>query len=218
LVFCLWQLHSPTLILFDLGRVLIRICDDWRHAARVAGVPVQAELGPDQQRVLYDAVCRAEVGQLDGDAFAQLAAELFGAEKRDVEVISQAYLLDPCDGAVELIDAVRSAGLRTACLTNTYDTHWRILTDPARPYAAILNRLDQQFASHLMGLRKPDEPCYRHVERATGASGQEIVFFDDIKENVAAAEAIGWRAFRVDPAGDPIAQMRTRLREIGIAV
>jgi len=67
------------------------------------------------------------------------------------------------------------------------------------------------------GLRKPDDAIYAHVERATGVPGGQIVFFDDVEENVEAARRRGWRACHVDPRpDDPLSQVRAFLAAQGI--
>jgi FMN phosphatase YigB (HAD superfamily) len=65
-------------------------------------------------------------------------------------------------------------------------------------------------------LAKPDPAIYRAFERATAHASDEILFFDDLPENVAAARALGWRAERVNPHADTIGQMRQSLRKFGV--
>ena len=58
-------MSSPIrLVCFDLGRVLIRICDGWREACGAAGVeaPV-AELSREQWAGLLELINRIEVGE-----------------------------------------------------------------------------------------------------------------------------------------------------------
>ena len=70
-----------------------------------------------------------------------------------------------------------------------------------------------RFASHLARLRKPDEALFAHVERVAGVPAESIVFFDDLRDNVVAAERRGWRGHWIDPALDePIGQIRHHLR------
>lgn len=54
--------------------------------------------------------------------------------------------------------------------------------------------LDGWVVSGACGVVKPAPGIYREVERGSGASGSELVFIDDRQENVAGAEALGWRA------------------------
>lgn len=79
-----------------------------------------------------------------------------------------------------------------------------------------LDRLTYRFASHLAGMRKPEDRIYAHVESETRVSGERIVFFDDIMENVEAAQRRGWQAIVIAQDGDPIAQAREHLMRLGV--
>lgn len=206
------------LVCFDLGRVLVRICRNWQHACEQTGVAVPAS-EPDERALaaLEEAVCASEVGAIDLDAFCERAAPLLGLACEDVAKLSDAYLLGPYPGAGELLDELSATGVATACLSNTNANHWRILTDPADDLGRVVTRLDHHFASHLVRLRKPDDAIYAHVEQTVGAAGESIVFFDDLKDNIAAAARRGWRAHWIDPSlDDPIAQIRRHLGDHGI--
>lgn len=210
--------HPIELVVFDLGRVLIRICDGWAHACAVAGVaPPAAELSPRRQAALHDAVCASEVGDLDLAGFAAAAAPQLGIPADAVVALSDAYLLGPYPGASELLDDLRAAGVRTACLSNTNANHWRLMTDPSSPNVMPLDKLDFRFASHLVRMRKPEDRIYAHVERETGvAGGGGILFFDDLEPNIVAAARRGWRGHLVGIDADPITQARARLRAEGV--
>jgi putative hydrolase of the HAD superfamily len=67
-----------------------------------------------------------------------------------------------------------------------------------------------------MGLVKPDAAIYRAFERDAGAAPGEIVFFDDLAENVHAARACGWDSVLVDHEGDTAAQVLAALRSRGV--
>jgi putative hydrolase of the HAD superfamily len=130
--------------------------------------------------------------------------------------LQQAYLLGAYPGAHELIDDLCRAGVRTACLSNTTHNHWRMMHDPSGPHFLPLARMTHCFASFQIGLRKPDERIYAHVEHVTGVPPAGIVFFDDVEENVLAARQRGWHAHRITPDGDPILQERAHLRRHGV--
>lgn len=201
------------LVVFDLGRVLVRICDDWRQACTYAGVPLPGEMDPAQGLRIREFVLRQEVGSLAFSTFAQEAAPLMGLSPAQIRAFSEAYIRGPFPGSVELVDELSAAGVATACLSNTNDHHWELMSTPGHPSFFPLHKLRHRFASHLVGARKPDEAIYAHVERATGLPAEAILFFDDVIDNVEAAKKRGWNAERVDPAPDePIQQMRQTLR------
>jgi 2-haloacid dehalogenase len=54
------------------------------------------------------------------------------------------------------------------------------------------------------------------VERETGFSGDRIIFFDDLPENIAAAEARGWKGYVVPVGENPIPAIRGNLKEAGV--
>lgn len=212
--------HGIELVCFDLGRVLVRICSDWRHACEVAGISLPPGLGRSPPPPEVDAIaCRYDTGQIDLATFAREIAPLSGMTPQDIIRVQASYLLGAYPGVPELLDDLRPTGVRTACLSNTADAHWQMMQDRGSPNYLPLDRLDYRFASHLVGLRKPDEAIYRHVEQETNVSGRSIVFFDDVAENVEAARQRGWRACRIDPMpDDPISQIRGFLKSMSINV
>jgi putative hydrolase of the HAD superfamily len=210
----------PSLIVFDLGRVLIRICDGWRHACEVAGVTPPAAAGElsAEAAAIEAAVCAAEVGQLDLDGFARIVAPHMGLTPQQVIAVHTAYTRAPYPGTTQLLTDLRAQRVRTACLSNTNANHWRLMTAPAGMSFMPFELLDYQFASHLVRLRKPDDAIYAHVERATETPGEQIVFFDDVEENIAAAARRGWHAHLIRTDADPIAQAREHLRSRGLDI
>jgi HAD superfamily hydrolase (TIGR01509 family) len=205
------------LVVFDLGRVLIRICDSWRHACERAGIAVPtSELDSTADAALLELVKLSEVGRLSQEAFCAQAAPILGLTAAQVARLSDEYLLGPYPGVTELLDELNTVGVVTACLSNTNTNHWRMITDPASPNGLPVSRLDYRFASQLMGLRKPDDAIYAEVERVTGFAGEQIIFFDDLPANVDGAKVRGWNAIQIALDSDPVTQVRRHLREIGV--
>jgi putative hydrolase of the HAD superfamily len=200
------------LIVFDLGQVLVRVCDGWEDACRRVGIaPDRVQLSHRESAQMSEIVHRWDSGLIDLDQFAREVAPLRGLSALDVVRIHQAYLLGPFPGAVELVDELNDAGFQTACLSNTNAGHWKLMQTPGDPNFFPLDRLTFRFASHLVGTCKPDEKLFRHLEAHTQASGSKIIFFDDRSENVDAAKRIGWQAYRIEIDGDPVKQVRQHL-------
>jgi len=203
------------LICFDLGGVLIRLCDGWEHACERAGITPTKAITDDDKKQLVQLVHREEVGELDEGEFFSLASPLLGMSPHDAKAMSDAWLCGPFKGIDALLDAIHAAGLITACLSNTNENHWRAMTDPAHANHLPLDKLDHRFASHLVRDRKPNPSIYQHVEQATGTPPEApgaILFFDDSAENIDAANAQGWQVFHVTDAQNPIAQMTSHLK------
>ena len=214
------------LVVFDLGRVMIRLCGGWEHACRRAGVPFNAalELQQTKQQILHLFFLN-ETGQLDEAGWARGVAELSGLTPAQAAAVLDVWLDGPFPGWDALLDRLATTGVRTACLSNTNATHWRMMLGEHPDHLAQklpLHRLDFRFASHLIGAHKPDPAIYRHVEAHTGvypgagAGAGAIVFFDDAAPNVEGARACGWHAHRIDPAADPVTQVEACLRGHGV--
>jgi hypothetical protein len=59
---------------------------------------------------------------------------------------------------------------------------------------AIIDTLKIVYASHLMGLAKPDPAFYTHILEQENCSADRAVFIDDFPDNVEAARALGIRS------------------------
>jgi len=201
-------------VVFDLGRVLLRICDDWRHACRCAGVPLEPHVPDSDGKLrLRDYVFAHEVGKTTTDEFVSEVAPIMGISPGQVRAMSEAFILGRYEGAAELVDELCATGITTACLTNTSEHHWAMLSQVGHRAYFPLHRLTYRFASHLIRARKPDDAAYAHVERATGVPGSAILFFDDVHENVVGAKKHGWQAIWIDASlNDPLRQVRSELR------
>ncbi len=207
---------APRVVVFDLGGVVVRICRSWAEGCREAGIPhrPQAEAHLSHARVgeLLDAHQRGFLPC--ADFHTGLAECMQGAyTPAELEAIHTAWTREDYPGIADVINRIHVAGVDTACLSNTNASHWTILrTSPG------LARIRHQHASHLLGLAKPDPAIYRAFEKATGYAAKDIVFFDDLADNVAAAQSCGWRAVQVDHTGDTAAQVVAELARVGVRV
>ena len=120
-------------------------------------------------------------------------------------VAADAEAWSRCNPAlVAWLPAVRSAGLRTALLSNMPREQWAGLS----PGLDWLVDLDEVTLSFALGAAKPDVGPYRHCLGRLGVAPEEAVFVDDRIENVEAAAALGVHAFRytgVDMLRDELA-------------
>lgn len=223
------------IVVFDLGGVVVRICRDWAEGCAAAGLPFRDDaLLSEEMKARRRAVsARHGRGEIAcAEYYRELAATTGGLyTPEEVERVHHAWTRDEYPGVGALVHRLHEAGLETGVLSNTNHAHWVRLA-PARagggerpeyPTPSLIRHLH---ASHIMRLLKPDREIYHAFARATGFDGapgsrggpEHIVFFDDLPENVAAARAAGWQAFRVDHTGDTAAQMGGVLRGLGVRV
>ena len=69
--------------------------------------------------------------------------------------------------------------------------------------------------SHEVGLAKPDPAVYALVAARLGVEPQEIVFLDDVPDNIAAAQEAGWHAVHHVATPTSIAEMERILEAAG---
>lgn len=201
--------HVAPLVCFDLGGVLLRICHSWEEGCREAGIDVRET--PRAGPTLYDRnqlVIQYQTGGMDCESFFRAISDMLDGvySPHEIQQIHRAWVIEEYPGAETLVTELRAAGLTTACLSNTNPAHWQRM-----PGFPSVIKLDVRLASHELRLHKPDAAIYREAESILRRSGDEILFFDDLEENVAAARDVGWRTELIDPHADPIAQMRAYL-------
>lgn len=202
-------------VVFDLGGVLVRICRSWQEACARAGVAYEPSAS---ERLLATADERHEIshayerGRIAcADFFAGIARSTRGLISPEAfERVHRAWVIEEYPGVCTLIADLRRAGVRTGVLSNTNHSHWEDLRQ------GVAREVDHPHASHLLGERKPDQAIYRAFERAARCAPADLLFFDDLEDNVAAALRAGWQSVLVDHAADPARQMRRELIARGL--
>jgi len=192
-------------LLFDLGGVLVDVAPVDRMLASL-GLPTERELLA--RMVAIPPWIQLEVGEIDGPAFGQAFVDAFALDLDPARVVEEfeAWNLGFFEGAVETLMALRQRH-RTAVLSNTNEVHWKRLSGEM----AIASHVEVAFASHLIGLRKPDSACYLHVASRLGVEPGDLVFFDDNMANIEAALSLGIDAHRVEG----IEALREKLKDLG---
>lgn len=211
------------LVCFDWGGVILRICRSWAQGCEAAGLPVRGESGAsvwgERRRPLAKAF---EIGKLsEAEFFGQMAASmdhLYSSE--EIERIHAAWLLGEYAGVDAIVDRLVALPLiETGMLSNTNPHHWARQSPHPEGLLAhfpTAGKLKHRYASHLMGHAKPDATIYEEFARAVGRAPGEILFFDDLPDNIATAKACGWIAEQIDHTGDTAGQIEGHLRRHGV--
>ena len=170
------------------------------------------DLPEDQFRHLYAAMRhgydRGDVGakeywvRIAQAAKVELDAEQIGDLRRiDVAMWSNLH-----PAILRWVDKLRSAGLKTAVLSNMHDD----MVQHIRQNADWIARFDCLTLSSAVRMAKPDAEIFWHCLQCLRVAPQEALFIDDREPNVRAAEALGIRGI---VANSP-AQVRTQLDAI----
>ena len=204
------------LVCFDLGNVLIDVCNDWEEAFNLANLPPSPAMGdPNVCYQLTNLVELHECGHIETDQFDQQTAKLCQITTAQAATVNTVWLKKPYEGTDTLLEKMADANVRTACLSNTVAHHWQMMNDNT-PSRLPLDRLDYRFASHEIGQRKPSAAIYEHVENTCAVSPATILFFDDRRDNIAAATQRNWQTNIINSHEDPVAQLTARLTGQGI--
>lgn len=205
----------PRVVVFDLGGVVVRIARSWQEGCAAAGMPYH----PHVEQLLHAVPVRTLLDQHQRGAlpchafFASFSQLLQGAyTPQQLEAIHGAWTMEDYPGIQSVIEGLHAQGVPTACLSNTNASHW----DNGLRQSPAVARIQHPYASHHLGLAKPDPAIYAAFEKHSGFAAADIVFFDDLAENIAAARACGWDAVHVDHTGDTAHQVRRAVQERGV--
>jgi putative hydrolase of the HAD superfamily len=115
---------------------------------------------------------------------------------------------------VDMLDRVKAAGYRVACLTNNVTGgDGRDSGGDARSaqIAAIMGRFDVIVESSKVGVRKPERRFYEIACEQLGVVADECVFLDDLGINLKPAAAMGMTTIKVTSAEQAIKDLTAAL-------
>jgi len=188
---------APQVLMFDLGGVLVEFTGVRDLAILLPEHATAAEIVDRWMRCPHSEAFG--VGKLSLRDYAEhfvrdwgirLAPDAFLREYR-----SWSRRLYP--GAEALLDALRPR-YRLAALSNSNEAHW----DRNTRDLGITELFEVAISSHQVGLAKPDPAIYLAALARLNVAAADVVFFDDLKANVAAALDLGIRAFQVNGVED----------------
>jgi putative hydrolase of the HAD superfamily len=183
------QHSTRPVLVFDLGGVLL----DWNGIDPLMALS-QGRLPREEARRFWmhtPEVALLDTGRIQPQEFARLMddrLQLGLGTERMLQALDH-WLQGPFPGVSALLQQL-GRRYRLAVLSNNNALHWNKI---ARQFD-ILQHFDTCFASHQLGLRKPDRAVYQHVQQALQVEAAAIVFFDDNIECVEAAIQAGWHA------------------------
>jgi epoxide hydrolase-like predicted phosphatase len=142
-----------------------------------------------------------ERGAVTDDVFERDFAEMLGVESpRLIERLFGG--LRPEQAMIEAVGAARSAGIRTGLITNS----WGMGIYDRAP----LELFDATVISGDVGLHKPEPEIYLLGAERIGVPADRCLFVDDLRENVAGAEAVGMTAILHRDPETTVAELERR--------
>ncbi|OHD27211.1 MAG: hypothetical protein A2Y38_17645 [Spirochaetes bacterium GWB1_59_5] len=170
------------LYIFDMGGVLVQSFDVLPEAARRLGL--SESVFRQFARIDMDAL---SAGAISAQEYWSRFEAASGARVGE-DYWSTLFAPTLDTGMERLIRALRSNG-RVVCGTNTIGSHYDYLLR-----RGMYDCFDAVYASHLIGLCKPDQAFWLEILKVEGVAASDVFFIDDYPENVEAAEKLGIRS------------------------
>jgi HAD superfamily hydrolase (TIGR01509 family) len=182
-----------TWFVFDLGNTLIKLAYErvmeniCRDATVTRDELVEILEEPGSYRDM-------ERGAVSFWEFYELLCDKSGyrGSVREFHEVWSDFFDGPFPGAEELLERVR-ARYRVAFLSNSNEVHAELIP---RKFPSLFEKNDRFIFSHRFKVAKPDPEIFRRALETIGATPQQVVFIDDLSENVAAAKSLGIQAFQ----------------------
>ncbi|MEJ5283768.1 MAG: HAD-IA family hydrolase [Brevinematia bacterium] len=186
--------NNIKLIIFDLGNVIFKIESDrtFLYWSKLTSLDVSFLRENFFSNGDYDAY---EMGDLSEDRFRKGFNHKinFNISKDDFSIGLNLMIVGLNSGIKEILETL-SEKVFLAVLSNTNKTHEKYIL---QNYTSILTNFEKLFLSHRIKCRKPEEKAYQTVLSYFKVSPSEAVFFDDLIENIEAANRIGINSFLI---------------------
>jgi putative hydrolase of the HAD superfamily len=179
----------PRGLLLDFGGVLTtNIWESFDAFCRDEGLPEGSvrRAFRDEPEALAD-LRLLETGEISDSEFAARFGPRLGIEETDGLIGRMFGGLGPDHEMIEAVRRLRGTGVRTGLISNSWGTG---IYQPR-----LLDELfDTVVISGEVGLHKPQPEIFRLGAERLGVEPEACVFVDDLRENVAGAEAVGMTA------------------------
>jgi glucose-1-phosphatase len=184
---------ATTWFLFDLGNTLIKLAYErvLENICRLSTVKrdelIEILEAPGSYRDM-------ERGALSFWEFYEFVCDKTGyrGSMRDFNEVWSDFFDGTMPGIEELLERVR-ARYRVAFLSNSNEVHAELIP---RKFSSLFEKDDRFIFSHRIKVAKPDPEIFRRTVDILGTTAQQVVFIDDLSENVAAARSLGMQAFQ----------------------
>jgi 2-haloacid dehalogenase len=175
-------------VIYDIGNVLIEWNPERYYDARIgrdARLRMFAEADPHAMNELIDA------GGLFRETIYDWAAQ-HPAWQTEIRWWYDHWIemaAPRIEGSITLLRRLRAKGVPVFALTN-FGIH---SFEYALTQYDILHEFDHAYVSGRMGVTKPSPRIYAMVEDHSGIAPRDLLFTDDRADNIAAADARGWK-------------------------
>lgn len=193
-------------IIFDFGNVLIdldfdRCFDTYRE---LTDIDWTMETLPSDVRT---AIHKYDRGHISDEAFIWTLQQ-HSAKTSDPRLFIKSWnslLLDIKPERFEMLERLRKE-YNLCILSNINNLHLNYIHKYLKTTYQVLDfedrYFDKVFYSHHIGKRKPDSEIYEYIMNNLQVAPEDVLFIDDLAENIAAAKNHGWHGQVHDPSNN----------------
>jgi glucose-1-phosphatase len=193
------QKENVRVLLFDLGNVIINIdfaraINVWSHYAKLKPETLKSRFSLDAS---YE---RHERNEITGKEYFASLRELLGINLTNTQMEEGWNAINVGEVATvrEVLHQAKQ-NFPVYAFSNTNPTHWAHLSSH---YSEVLSVFQKVFTSFELKKRKPHKEAFEVVIKEIGVNAENILFFDDLLENVEGARAAGLQAVHVQSIAD----------------
>lgn len=199
-------MNSVKTILFDLGNVLVDV-DSWAFW-RNLGFSQPDETAPFTEG--YNSLTKQyETGYI-GTADYLHGLRIVFNKKYTADCLQRAFsgiIQEPVAGISDIVSRI-SCTHQTALVSNTNEIHYKT----SQTKLEVLRIIPKYYLSYELNTMKPAAAFYDFVIKDQGILPSELLFIDDLAENVKAAKEAGMQAIQFKSSG----QLKTALQALHI--
>jgi HAD superfamily hydrolase (TIGR01509 family) len=167
------------LYIFDMGGVVSR------HTNTASDMADYLKFdGPKMVDCARDDFYQLTTGNISVREFVRRFSQKCGHAVED-DLLTRFFKPETDDDVVAIIRTLKN-GARVVAGTNTISPHYEIHLE-----RGDYRIFDAVYASHLIGLAKPDPAFYTYILAHEGCAPDRAVFVDDFPQNIEAARALG---------------------------
>ncbi|MBT0810606.1 HAD family phosphatase [Litoribacter ruber] len=195
------KLREVDFLIFDLGNVIIDI--DIPLTVNLLKQNLQdTEHGLAEDFFKSQIHADFETGRIADLEFRDSVRKAFSKEWEDqlIDEMWNSLLVRIPQERIDMLRKLKST-YKICMLSNTNSIHFKkveeiLLRDcGVHCFSSIFDRL---FLSYEMGYKKPDPAIYHEVIKQLNSEPHRCLFFDDLEDNLKAAEKAGLRTYHVD--------------------
>ena len=182
-------MNVPKVVVFDLGKVLV----DFDYSIAARKVVARSSKSPSDLITLLATsplIKQYESGLVTRQDFFQTIRDTVGFKGDLVEFGGYfADIFTEIPAMTALHAGLRQRGVPTFILSNTND----LAVEHIERNFPFFREFDGYIFSYKIGAMKPDARIYAALESKCGQTGADVVYVDDLPENISAGAARGWR-------------------------